>query len=153
MKAKLRSLTTAVVFGLLFSLPNLTFAQETYQQPTALAMTGDLVLARPALLVMTVVGAAAFVVSLPFSALGGNVGSAADTLVVGPGKATFVRCLGCTNGRKSRGSTCQCDKTPPRQAATLFRLCHVFTSLPLNGLNNSTLCIWPAVKRLLLKFH
>jgi hypothetical protein len=102
MKAKLRSLTTAVVFGLLFSLPNLTFAQETYQQPTALAMTGDLVLARPALLVMTVLGTAAFVVSLPFSALGGNVGSAADTLVVGPGKATFVRCLGCTNGRKPK---------------------------------------------------
>ena len=28
MKAKLRSLTTAVVFGLLFSLPNLSFAQD-----------------------------------------------------------------------------------------------------------------------------
>ena len=102
MKAKLRSLTTAVVFGLLFSLPNLTFAQETYEEPTALAMTGDLLLARPALLVMTVLGTAAFVVSLPFSALGGNVGSAADTLVAGPGKATFVRCLGCKNGRKPK---------------------------------------------------
>lgn len=102
MKAKLRSLTTAVVLGLLFSAPQLSMAQETHQQPTAMAMTGDLVLARPALLVMTVIGTAAFVVSLPFSALGGNVGDAADTLVVGPGKATFVRCLGCANGRKPK---------------------------------------------------
>ncbi len=111
MKAKLRSLTTAVAFGLLFSLPNLSFAQhvfqppavgDTYQQPTALAMTGDLVLARPALFVMTVVGTAVFVVSLPFSALGGNVGNSADTLVVRPGKATFVRCLGCRNGRRPK---------------------------------------------------
>jgi hypothetical protein len=111
MKAKLRSLTTAVVFGLLFSLPNLSFAQgtyrqpaagDTYRQPTALAMTGDLVLARPALLVMTVVGTATFVVSLPFSLLGGNAGNAANTLVAGPGKATFVRCLGCRNGRRPK---------------------------------------------------
>lgn len=102
MKAKLRSLTTAAALGLLFSLPQLSVAQETYEQPTAMAMTGDLILARPALFVMTVIGSAAFVVSLPFSALGGNVGDAADTLVVGPGKATFVRCLGCSNGRKPK---------------------------------------------------
>jgi hypothetical protein len=51
---------------------------------------------------MTVVGAATFVVSLPFSALGGNVADAADTLVVGPAKATFVRCLGCSNGRRPK---------------------------------------------------
>jgi len=39
-------------------------------------------------------------VSLPFTALGGNVKQAADVLVVGPAKETFVRCLGCnTAGR------------------------------------------------------
>lgn len=110
MKAKLRSLSTAVAFGLLFSLPNLSFAQnvyqppvgDSYQQPTALAMTGDLVLARPVLLALTTVGIATFVVSLPVSALGGNVRNAADTLVIGPGKATFWRCLGCRNGRRPK---------------------------------------------------
>lgn len=63
--------------------------------PSALAMTGDLLIARPLGMVITTVGAAAFVVSLPFSAAGGNMSQAADTLVVGPARETFVRCLGC----------------------------------------------------------
>jgi hypothetical protein len=64
-------------------------------EPTALAMTGDLLVARPLGIVVTAIGAAAFVVSLPFSAAGGNVEQAADTLVIGPARETFVRCLGC----------------------------------------------------------
>lgn len=64
-------------------------------EPTALAMTGDLIIARPVGIVITAVGAATFLVSLPFSALGGNVEQAADTLVMGPVRETFVRCLGC----------------------------------------------------------
>lgn len=72
------------------------------EKPTALAMVGDLIIARPAGLLITAVGATAFVVSLPFSAVGGNVGEAANQLVVGPARATFVRCLGCTNtGRRN----------------------------------------------------
>ena len=63
--------------------------------PTALAMMGDVVVARPLGIVVTTLGAAAFLVSLPFSAAGGNVEQAADTLVVGPARETFVRCLGC----------------------------------------------------------
>jgi len=35
-------------------------------------------------------------VSLPFTALGGNVAEAGQALVVEPGKEAFVRCLGCT---------------------------------------------------------
>ena len=66
--------------------------------PTAAAMFGDLVIARPIGAAMTAVGAATFIVGLPFIALGGNVGEAADTLVVGPAGATFGRCLGCTRG-------------------------------------------------------
>ena len=39
---------------------------------------------------------------LPFSLLGGNADEAGEVLVMGPAKATFVRCLGCTRtGRKS----------------------------------------------------
>lgn len=68
-------------------------AQE--DEPSAMAMAGDLVIARPLGIVVTTLGAAAFVVSLPFSAAGGNVEQAANTLVVGPARETFVRCLGC----------------------------------------------------------
>ncbi|WP_460119977.1 multidrug transporter [Pseudomonas sp. S2_C03] len=67
----------------------------TIQNPPAYAMLGDLLIARPLLIAATVIGAGAFVVSLPFTALGGNVGDAGQALVVDPGKAAFVRCLGC----------------------------------------------------------
>ncbi len=70
--------------------------------PGAFEMTADALVARPFGLALTTLGAAAFVVSLPFSALGGNVKEAADNLVVGPGKATFVRCLGCKTSGKAQ---------------------------------------------------
>jgi hypothetical protein len=60
-------------------------------------MTGDLLVARPIGLVMTAVGGAAFVVSLPFTALAGSVSESAETLVLGPAETTFMRCLGCRN--------------------------------------------------------
>lgn len=66
------------------------------QNPPAYAMIGDLLIARPLLVVATVIGTAAFVVSLPFTALGGGIGDAGQALVVDPAKAAFVRCLGCT---------------------------------------------------------
>jgi hypothetical protein len=69
----------------------------TVEAPKGYAMIGDLVIARPLLIGATAIGAAAFVVSLPFTALGGNVGEAAQSLVVEPGKEAFVRCLGCTS--------------------------------------------------------
>lgn len=85
---------------LLLSMPQWALASESssavVEKPTALAMTGDLVIARPALLAVTVVGTAVFLVSLPFSLLGGNAGEAGKTLVLGPAESTFVRCLGCT---------------------------------------------------------
>ncbi len=65
-------------------------------RPTTLTMIGDAVLARPLLLGITALGAGLFLVTLPFSALGGNVKESANTLVLGPGKSTFVRCMGCT---------------------------------------------------------
>ena len=69
-------------------------------EPGAGEMAADIVVARPLGILATIAGTAAFVVSLPFSALGGNVAESADALVVGPAKSTFVRCLGCkTSGR------------------------------------------------------
>ncbi|PKH17596.1 multidrug transporter [Pseudomonas sp. 43NM1] len=67
----------------------------TIQNPPAFAMIGDLLIARPLLVAATVIGAGVFVVSLPFTALGGGVGDAGQALVVDPARAAFVRCLGC----------------------------------------------------------
>lgn len=68
----------------------------TVQAPDGFAMIGDLLIARPLLIGATAIGAAAFVVALPFTAMGGGIGAAGRALVVEPGKAAFVRCLGCT---------------------------------------------------------
>jgi len=73
----------------------------TVEAPPAYAMMGDLLIARPLLIATTIIGTAAFVVSLPFTALGGNVGEAGEALVLDPGREAFVRCLGCsTSGYK-----------------------------------------------------
>jgi len=72
-------------------------------EPSGAEMMVDAVIARPIGVATTVVGVAAFVVTLPFSALGGNINQAADKLIVEPGKETFVRCLGCRHtGRPDR---------------------------------------------------
>ena len=61
----------------------------------------DAVVARPIGIAATGAGAVVWGVSLPFSLLGGNAGEAADKLVGGPGRETFVRCLGCrSEGRR-----------------------------------------------------
>jgi hypothetical protein len=87
----------ALIACAIISMPAIAAERE---EPKAMSMAADLVIARPLGIVITAVGTAAFVVSLPFSALGGNVAGAADALVVKPGKETFVRCLGCkTSGR------------------------------------------------------
>lgn len=94
-----RWLAAATIASLL-ALSPLSLAESKIgavsEEPSALAMGTDLLVIRPVMLATTVVGSAVWLVSLPFSAAGGNMMQAADTLVVGPGKATFVRCLGCT---------------------------------------------------------
>ena len=97
--------TTAAAMSLLMGLLALpAHAQQnvsgdplyTVEAPGAFSMAADLVIARPLLIGATVIGAGLFVVSLPFSAMGGGIGAAGKALVVEPGKAAFVRCLGCT---------------------------------------------------------
>ncbi|MFN3579074.1 MAG: multidrug transporter [Pseudomonas sp.] len=94
--------TTALMAGLLLSGSVLandpTYAgyQENVENPGIFAMVGDLVIARPLLAGITAIGATAFVVSLPFTALAGNTKEAGQELVVRPGRETFMRCLGCT---------------------------------------------------------
>ncbi len=90
-----RRLTAAAMVALM-ALPQALWAEGAIDEdPSAGAMIGDLLVARPLGLVATVGGTAAFLVSLPFTLLAGHTAEAADTLVVGPAQATFVRCLGC----------------------------------------------------------
>lgn len=95
-----------MLFLVALAMGNLCIAQQTgynvsgvgevQENPSALAMTGDLLVVRPVMFAMTVVGSALWLVSLPFSAAGGNIKQAGKTLVATPATHTFVRCLGCT---------------------------------------------------------
>ncbi|MFZ5569549.1 MAG: hypothetical protein ACOZF0_04045 [Thermodesulfobacteriota bacterium] len=58
------------------------------------SMVADTLIARPLGLAALVFGSAMFVVSLPFSAPGGNISLAAEKMVVNPAKFTFARPLG-----------------------------------------------------------
>lgn len=57
-------------------------------------MVVDVIVARPLGIVATAFGTALFIVSLPFSAAGGNTKAAYEKLVVEPAKFTFKRPLG-----------------------------------------------------------
>lgn len=95
MRSKLsRSLSAIMITGML-SVTLSVQANSPDDKPSALAMTGDILFARPALLAMTAVGGVVYLASLPFSLIGGNASEAGDVLVLEPAKATFVRCLGC----------------------------------------------------------
>jgi hypothetical protein len=73
-------------------------AEDSYMARTedvsAEAIIADGLLLRPAGIVATVVGAAVFVVTLPFSIPTKSVDKAAQKLIVDPAKYTFVRPLG-----------------------------------------------------------
>lgn len=64
-------------------------------RPGIIEMTFDGLIARPVLFLVTVLGASVFVVTLPFSAAGGNVEEAKERLVMDQYRNTFQRCLGC----------------------------------------------------------
>jgi len=68
------------------------------REPGPVGMIIDGLVVRPLGLVATVLGSVAFVVTLPFSALGGNVEEARENLVDAPAAYTFKRCLGCFGG-------------------------------------------------------
>ncbi|MCP4841445.1 MAG: hypothetical protein GY887_06910 [Halieaceae bacterium] len=94
-KSGTRRVTAALLVSCLV-MPQIVWAQEAVDEsPNEWAMVGDLLVARPIGLVLTVGGAAVFLVSLPFTLLAGHAGEAADTLVAGPAETTFMRCLGC----------------------------------------------------------
>jgi hypothetical protein len=104
MKRKYRMAATAVIaLGVVLSMPTQA-ASGTYRSaetgPRWEDQTVDALVARPIGIVGTGLGALVWTASLPFSLLGGNAGEAADKLVGGPVRETFLRCLGCTSGRR-----------------------------------------------------
>ena len=100
LRAKRPVLASTLAATLILSsvLPSAAMAKVEVigERPGEIAMIGDLIFARPTLIVSTVVGVGIWAVSLPFSLLGGNTGEAGQTLVVAPAKSAFIRCLGCT---------------------------------------------------------
>ena len=71
-------------------------AQEYFEteDPGGGEMLFDLVVVRPIGLVATALGSVTWLISLPFSALGDNIGMAGQKLVKDPASYTFKRPLG-----------------------------------------------------------
>jgi len=68
--------------------------QTVDEENSGALMTADLILVRPLGIVATVLGCAVFVVSLPFSVIGGNTKQASQKLVKEPAAFTLTRPLG-----------------------------------------------------------
>ena len=94
--AKQSTVLFVVVSLLVLNWGPAALAQERYirAERTGEKMIADLVLLRPAGFIGTVLGSAVFVVSLPFSAIGGNSKEALEKLVKEPARYTFSRPLG-----------------------------------------------------------
>jgi hypothetical protein len=61
---------------------------------TDASIVGDFLICRPLGMAATIIGTTLFVISLPLSALGSNVGQTAKILVTDPARFTFSRPLG-----------------------------------------------------------
>ncbi|MDN3452302.1 MULTISPECIES: hypothetical protein [unclassified Psychrobacter] len=91
--------TVFATLGLMAASMQPTFAaieiDETDFGPSYETMVIDTVVGKPLQLVNAVAGTAAYIVSLPFSLVGGNADQAQQKLFVEPWDA-MGRCLGCT---------------------------------------------------------
>lgn len=91
--------TVAVSLGLMAASMQPTLAaieiDEADFGPSYDTMVVDTVVGKPLQLVSAVAGTAAYIVSLPFSLIGGNADQAQQKLFVEPWDA-MGRCLGCT---------------------------------------------------------
>lgn len=89
MKTKL--LTALCVLAMTACSINTSSAESDAETFNALA---DVAVVRPGCFVATVIGTAAFVVSLPVAAMSKSVKKSAEALVLKPGRATFKRPIG-----------------------------------------------------------
>ena len=96
---KQRFFTVLATLGLVVVTIQPTFAaieiDETDFGPSYETMVVDTIVGKPLQLVNAVAGTAAYIVSLPFSLIGGNADQAQQKLFVEPWNA-MGRCLGCT---------------------------------------------------------
>jgi hypothetical protein len=101
----MRTLTkklSSYCLAVLLATGNMTYTASAYaagehtatEHSAGGAMLADAVLMRIPMTLVTVVGAGIFVVTLPFSAIGGNVGEAGTKLVKEPFEYAWVRPLG-----------------------------------------------------------
>ncbi len=90
------AMTASLLGGQAYAADTTSEARYDTETPAAYKMIGDLVIARPFAIGATAIGAAAWLVSLPFT-IGRNTSEATDALVLAPGYEAFVRCLGCTS--------------------------------------------------------
>jgi hypothetical protein len=96
-KISRKSFVLFLVFAfILVSLPPAVFASDPLmdEEITTENMVADALIVRPLGVCATILGVGFFIVSLPFSALGGNVKEAGRKLIVDPAKFTFTRPLG-----------------------------------------------------------
>ncbi len=91
-----RTLPAYILIATLISLPFATtaFADQRLDTPSTFNSFIDAVVLRPLGLLAIPVGFGAFIIALPFSALGGNTKASFDQLVKAPAKYTFERPLG-----------------------------------------------------------
>jgi hypothetical protein len=90
-----------LIFLAIAALISVTFGSATAAQGNAEtddkdpgSMTFDLLVVRPLGMFATLLGSAAFVVSLPFSAMGDNIEPAYEKMIEAPVLYTFYRPLG-----------------------------------------------------------
>lgn len=97
--AKYKLLTLLISASLAFASMQPALAaieiDETDFGPSYETMAVDTVVGKPLQLIAAVAGTAAYIVSLPFSLIGGNADQAQQKLFVEPWNA-MSRCLGCT---------------------------------------------------------
>lgn len=97
--AKYKLLSIMVSTGLVFASMQTALAaieiDETDFGPSYETMAVDTIVGKPLQLVAALAGTAAYIVSLPFSLIGGNADQAQQKLFVEPWDA-MGRCLGCT---------------------------------------------------------
>lgn len=101
LKRKLIARVLAVLIAVGSVMPAVSYADRIDERPTGAEMAMDAI-ARPVMLAGTLLGTGLFIVSLPFSLLGGNTLESGKTLVVEPFQATFIRCLGCSKKNAGR---------------------------------------------------
>ena len=71
-----------------------TTATSAFADTSATEIIGDFAVVRTTSFASMIVGAGVFVVTLPFTLIGRNVGEAGTKLVANPARATFSRPLG-----------------------------------------------------------